>query len=74
LRTQKTLKEPCIVCSFLHPAVWECPEMKSEVKLRLALDKLRGVTNQDVQILRDKKAFLVEKILKVQAPLPQDYM
>jgi len=39
--------------------------MKSEVKLRLALDKLRGVTNQDVQILRDKKAFLVEKILKV---------
>ncbi|KAK4144338.1 uncharacterized protein C8A04DRAFT_11575 [Dichotomopilus funicola] len=34
--------DPCLVCMFVHPEAWECPEMRSEVRLRLALDLLRG--------------------------------
>ncbi|KAH6631102.1 hypothetical protein B0J18DRAFT_423137 [Chaetomium sp. MPI-SDFR-AT-0129] len=33
--------DPCLVCMFVHPEAWECPEMRSEVRLRLALDLLR---------------------------------
>lgn len=34
---------PCPVCEYLHPATWECPEMQSEVMVRLAMDRLRKV-------------------------------
>ncbi|KAL1839697.1 hypothetical protein VTJ49DRAFT_1234 [Mycothermus thermophilus] len=35
------LPQLCPVCSYSHPPEWLCPEMQSEVRLRLALDMLR---------------------------------
>ncbi|KAH6845042.1 PHD/FYVE-zinc-finger like domain-containing protein [Chaetomium sp. MPI-CAGE-AT-0009] len=34
-------RQPCFVCQFMHPDSWECPEMRSEVQLRLAMDRLK---------------------------------
>ncbi|KAK4228750.1 putative Chromodomain-helicase-DNA-binding protein [Podospora fimiseda] len=39
LQTQQP--EFCFCCSFSHPSFWECPEMSSMPKLRIALDTLR---------------------------------
>ncbi|KAK3370247.1 PHD/FYVE-zinc-finger like domain-containing protein [Podospora didyma] len=55
--------DPCIVCGYLHPvASWECPEMKQEVCLRIALDKLRMMTHLKPQEVVVKKVFLLEKL------------
>jgi len=34
---------PCFVCGFMHPDSWECPEQRSEVALRLAIDRITTI-------------------------------
>jgi hypothetical protein len=58
----------CFVCEFMHPPQWECPEMRSEVKLRLALDRLRqgvGIEGLGPQAVEARRAFLGEKLRRV---------
>ncbi|KAK0720572.1 PHD/FYVE-zinc-finger like domain-containing protein [Lasiosphaeris hirsuta] len=59
-------KDPCLVCDFLHPLGWECPEMQHEVSLRLALDKLRLVHSEDLQKLVQQRAFILSKLAQLQ--------
>lgn len=60
-------KEPCLVCGFLHPPAWDCPEMSIEVNIRLALDRLRFLTDQDPERLAHKRAFLQQKLAQLQS-------
>lgn len=67
----------CFVCEYSHPETWECPEMRSEVALRLAMDRLKqrvgsgGVGRkteageETEEVLARRKAFLWEKLRRV---------
>ncbi|KAK4241599.1 PHD/FYVE-zinc-finger like domain-containing protein [Achaetomium macrosporum] len=58
----------CFVCEFRHPPQWECPEMRTEVKLRLALDRLRqgvGTEGLSPAAVEARRAFLEEKLRRV---------
>ncbi|KAK4190665.1 putative Chromodomain-helicase-DNA-binding protein [Podospora australis] len=33
--------EPCLVCTYIHPEGWDCPESTSMAKIRIALDKVK---------------------------------
>ncbi|KAL2196486.1 PHD/FYVE-zinc-finger like domain-containing protein [Corynascus similis CBS 632.67] len=66
----------CFVCEHSHPATWECPEMKSEVRLRLLLDELRHPLGKDTggkesfeAVLRaqQRRAFLLGKLRRIKA-------
>ncbi|KAK0614191.1 PHD/FYVE-zinc-finger like domain-containing protein [Immersiella caudata] len=63
LKSQNIQQDPCLVCGFLHPASWECPEMGSEINIRIAIDKLRRLPNQDKDSITQKKLFLLEKLM-----------
>ena len=63
---QKFPKDPCLVCGFLHPPSWDCPEMASEILLRLALDKLRRTPSMDPSEMAAKRNFLTQKLVKLQ--------
>jgi hypothetical protein len=63
---QKFPKDPCLVCGFLHPLAWECPEMGIEIRLRLALDKLRTTPSKNPDELAVKRAFLTQKLVRLQ--------
>jgi hypothetical protein len=49
----------------MHPAIWECPEMRSEVKLRLAIDRLRSLPHQTAELLAERRQFLSLKLRMV---------
>ncbi|KAK1754807.1 chromodomain-helicase [Echria macrotheca] len=57
--------EPCIVCGFLHPVTWDCPEMSIESRVRLALDKLRTTPAKDPQRVSLQKAWLTGKLAQL---------
>lgn len=59
-------KDLCLVCGFLHPPSWDCPEMASEILLRLALDKLRRTLFMDPNDLVVKINFLTQKLVRLQ--------
>ncbi|KAK3301332.1 uncharacterized protein B0H64DRAFT_438415 [Chaetomium fimeti] len=63
-------RQPCFVCHFMHPETWECPEMRSEVQLRLAMDRLKqararaggAVGGAGGAVLAKRWAFLMGKL------------
>jgi hypothetical protein len=52
----------CFVCGFLHPLEWQCPEMSSVVKLRLALDRLKSDVTQPATQVAVKRQFLLARL------------
>ncbi|KAK5658551.1 hypothetical protein OQA88_1944 [Cercophora sp. LCS_1] len=66
LTMQRLLQGPCLVCGFLHPIRWECPEMANEVNIRLALDRLRSAPGKTQLEYQTKRQFLLEKLVKAQ--------
>ncbi|KAK4452365.1 PHD/FYVE-zinc-finger like domain-containing protein [Podospora aff. communis PSN243] len=62
LKSQNIQQDPCLVCGFLHPTSWDCPEMGSEIKIRIAIDRLSRLPNQDPNTILQKKLFLMEKL------------
>ncbi|KAL2157372.1 hypothetical protein VTH06DRAFT_6190 [Thermothelomyces fergusii] len=75
-QTQQQLRA-CWVCRYAHPTTWECPEMRSEVHLRLLLDQLKHVpgptaapaAGQDgaARLAQLQRAFLLEKLRRLKA-------
>ncbi|AEO62345.1 uncharacterized protein THITE_2106426 [Thermothielavioides terrestris NRRL 8126] len=69
---ERLRSENCVVCLYSHPPSWECPEMRSEVQLRLAMDRLRKRAAEaagegvDARVLEARIAFLWEKLKRVQ--------
>ncbi|KAK0635561.1 PHD/FYVE-zinc-finger like domain-containing protein [Bombardia bombarda] len=55
----------CLVCTFIHPTTWNCPEMSQEIQLRLALDRLKTIPGQTAQQVVLKRACLHEMIRRL---------
>ena len=58
----------CFVCGYLHPILWQCPEMSSIIKLRIAMDALKYITDISPMQLAARRQFLMSKIWDLQAP------
>ncbi|KAL2167861.1 hypothetical protein VTG60DRAFT_690 [Thermothelomyces hinnuleus] len=77
----QTQFQACFVCRYSHPTTWECPEMRSEVHLRLLLDQLKSVPGRDAGeesagagtaatvalVAQQRRAFVLEKLRRIKA-------
>ncbi|KAK4153914.1 PHD/FYVE-zinc-finger like domain-containing protein [Chaetomidium leptoderma] len=63
----------CFVCHYRHPATWQCPEMESEVTLRVLIDQLKqewsakqeGGGGKAGEVVMRRLRFLKGKLRKV---------
>lgn len=58
-------KEACLVCAYLHPAEWDCPEMESEGPLRIAMDRLQNTQGLSLERRLNSLQFLHLKLVAV---------
>ena len=57
----------CFVCGYLHPILWQCPEMSSIIKLRIAMDALKYITDISPMQLAARRQFLLTRIRDLHA-------
>ncbi|KAK4114006.1 hypothetical protein N656DRAFT_611577 [Canariomyces notabilis] len=60
----------CLVCEYSHPSDWECPEMSSQIHLRLAMDRLRSRPRASAEELMQGWLFLQAKLKRVTGLVP----
>lgn len=56
-------KDACLVCGYLHPAEWDCPEMESEGPLRIAIERLQKSQGLGLQRRLNSLQFLHLKLV-----------
>jgi len=56
-------KEICLVCQYMHPVEWDCPEMAVELALRLAMDRLRNIPGLSLEKRMKSLQFLHLKLV-----------
>lgn len=58
-------RDACLVCGYLHPAEWDCPEMESEGPLRIAIERLRKSKGLSLERRMKSLQFLHLKLVAV---------